>query len=149
MVAPRVPQNQPITVAGKELTNRFCVHPMGGWDGTLDGGPSVHTLQRWHHFGENIAEQSPTGGGTSRYAVVNTLTPSLADVRAAGSSHASHPIPKRRIRLTALTCDTLFAYSGHRKTGTPKYMCGPRRIMRWQMRPSQLQKVSPNPNNFG
>jgi NADPH2 dehydrogenase len=31
--------------------NRFCIHPMEGWDANCDGSPSEHTLRRWRHFG--------------------------------------------------------------------------------------------------
>lgn len=31
--------------------NRFCILPMEGWDGTLDGHPSDLTIRRWKHFG--------------------------------------------------------------------------------------------------
>ena len=45
------PLAQPIEVAGKRVGNRFCVHPMEGWDGTTDGLPTVRTLRRWARFG--------------------------------------------------------------------------------------------------
>ena len=35
----------------RSIGNRFCVHPMEGWDGTEDGGPTENTLRRWRHFG--------------------------------------------------------------------------------------------------
>jgi len=31
--------------------NRWCIHPMEGWDAEHDGSPSPHTLRRWHNFG--------------------------------------------------------------------------------------------------
>jgi len=31
--------------------NRFCVLPLEGWDGELDGSPSELTIRRWQHFG--------------------------------------------------------------------------------------------------
>lgn len=39
------------TVCGKQLTNRFAIHPMEGWDGTRDGLPTELTLRRWRRFG--------------------------------------------------------------------------------------------------
>ena len=33
------------------IGNRWCVHPMEGWDGTTDGQPSEHTIRRWRNFG--------------------------------------------------------------------------------------------------
>jgi 2,4-dienoyl-CoA reductase-like NADH-dependent reductase (Old Yellow Enzyme family) len=47
------PLGQPLDVGGFVVGNRWCVHPMEGWDGTTDGQPSEHTLRRWQHFGES------------------------------------------------------------------------------------------------
>jgi 2,4-dienoyl-CoA reductase-like NADH-dependent reductase (Old Yellow Enzyme family) len=46
------PMAQPIDVAGfGRVGNRWCVHPMEGWDGTTSGEPSEHTIRRWRNFG--------------------------------------------------------------------------------------------------
>ena len=45
------PLAAPIDVGGFTVGNRWCVHPMEGWDGTEDGRPSEHTIRRWHNFG--------------------------------------------------------------------------------------------------
>lgn len=42
---------QPIEFNGKRIGNRFCIHPMEGWDGTIDGRPTGATIRRWKHFG--------------------------------------------------------------------------------------------------
>ena len=34
------PLAQPMTVAGFEVGNRWCIHPMEGWDANRDGSPS-------------------------------------------------------------------------------------------------------------
>ena len=52
---------QPLEVTHAEHTtrligNRFCVHPMEGWDGTREGGPTENTIRRWKHFGESGAK---------------------------------------------------------------------------------------------
>ena len=48
------PLAQPIDLGGgRVIGNRWCVHPMEGWDGTTDGQPSEHTLRRWRHFGRS------------------------------------------------------------------------------------------------
>src|SRR5215217_6069357 len=47
------PLAQPLDVGGFVVGNRWCVHPMEGWDGTTTGEPSEHTLRRWKHFGES------------------------------------------------------------------------------------------------
>ena len=45
------PLATPIDVGGFTVGNRWCVHPMEGWDGTTDGRPSEHTVRRWKNFG--------------------------------------------------------------------------------------------------
>jgi len=40
---------------GRTLANRFAIHPMEGWDGTPEGGPTDLTLRRWYHFGRSGA----------------------------------------------------------------------------------------------
>ena len=45
------PMARPMTVAGFEIGNRWCIHPMEGWDAHRDGSPSEHTLRRWRNFG--------------------------------------------------------------------------------------------------
>jgi len=50
------PLAQPIAFAGKEIGNRFCIHPMEGWDGTVDGRPTDATVRRWKHFGASGAK---------------------------------------------------------------------------------------------
>jgi len=41
---------------GKTVGNRFCIHPMEGWDGTADGLPTELTHRRWRRFGESGAK---------------------------------------------------------------------------------------------
>jgi len=40
------PLAEPIEIAGFRLGNRWCIHPMEGWDARPDGSPSEHTLRR-------------------------------------------------------------------------------------------------------
>ena len=47
------PMAQPLDVVGFIVGNRWCVHPMEGWDGTTTGEPTEHTIRRWKHFGES------------------------------------------------------------------------------------------------
>jgi NADPH2 dehydrogenase len=49
--SPNSPLARPIDVDGKNIGNRFCIHPMEGWDGTTDGKPSEATIRRWRNFG--------------------------------------------------------------------------------------------------
>jgi len=50
-VGPNSTLAQSINFSGKKIGNRFCIHPMEGWDGTVDGKPSEPTLRRWRNFG--------------------------------------------------------------------------------------------------
>lgn len=45
------PLAQPLEFNGRKIGNRFCIHPMEGWDGTLDGQPGEATFRRWRNFG--------------------------------------------------------------------------------------------------
>jgi len=45
------PLGEPCVVGGFTVGNRWCIHPMEGWDGQTDGAPSEHTLRRWRNFG--------------------------------------------------------------------------------------------------
>src|SRR5436190_17326182 len=50
------PLAQPTQVAGHAVANRWCIHPMEGWDANRDGSPSEHTLRRWRNFGRSGAK---------------------------------------------------------------------------------------------
>jgi 2,4-dienoyl-CoA reductase-like NADH-dependent reductase (Old Yellow Enzyme family) len=41
---------------GFVIGNRFCTHPMEGWDGTYDGKPTELTARRWRNFGRSGAK---------------------------------------------------------------------------------------------
>lgn len=45
------PLAQPMQVGRLTVGNRWCIHPMEGWDANRDGSPSELTLRRWKHFG--------------------------------------------------------------------------------------------------
>src|SRR5262245_55853604 len=45
------PLAAPIDIGGFTVGNRWCIHPMEGWDANTDGTPSPHTLRRWRNFG--------------------------------------------------------------------------------------------------
>lgn len=53
---PREVLARPAHVLGADAANRFAIHPMEGWDGTLDGAPSELTLRRWENFGASGAD---------------------------------------------------------------------------------------------
>ena len=50
------PLARPFEVCGRELTNRFAILPMEGWDGMEDGRPSANTRRRWENFGRSGAK---------------------------------------------------------------------------------------------
>jgi 2,4-dienoyl-CoA reductase-like NADH-dependent reductase (Old Yellow Enzyme family) len=50
------PLAEPLAVGGHRVGNRWCIHPMEGWDAHRDGSPSEHTLRRWHNFGRSGAK---------------------------------------------------------------------------------------------
>ncbi|MBP86581.1 MAG: NADH:flavin oxidoreductase [Planctomycetaceae bacterium] len=45
------PLAAPITIGPHTVGNRWCIHPMEGWDANGDGSPSELTLRRWRNFG--------------------------------------------------------------------------------------------------
>lgn len=55
------PLAKPLTcqlTRSREVTigNRWCIHPMEGWDANRDGSPTSYTLRRWERFGESGAK---------------------------------------------------------------------------------------------
>jgi len=50
------PLAEPIAVGGATVGNRWCIHPMEGWDATTDGRPTETLLRRWRRFGESGAK---------------------------------------------------------------------------------------------
>jgi hypothetical protein len=45
------PLAQSLMIGRCRVGNRWCIHPMEGWDANRDGTPSEHTVRRWRHFG--------------------------------------------------------------------------------------------------
>ncbi len=50
------PLRQPLISGDINIGNRIVVHPMEGWDGSLDGNPSEKTIRRWQRFGRSGAK---------------------------------------------------------------------------------------------
>jgi NADPH2 dehydrogenase len=104
---------QPLEVLGRTLTNRFVAHPMEGWDGTPDGGPSEATLRRWRRFGQSgcglvcggeAFAVVPEGRANPRQLHLGTdserhLAALLAELRA-GSAEAGGGNPVVGLQLT-------------------------------------------------
>jgi 2,4-dienoyl-CoA reductase-like NADH-dependent reductase (Old Yellow Enzyme family) len=45
------PLAAPLELGPLRAGNRWCIHPMEGWDANRDGSPTPPTLRRWRHFG--------------------------------------------------------------------------------------------------
>ena len=110
------PLAAPLSLGGRTVGNRWCIHPMEGWDANRDGSPSVHTLRRWKHFGLSGAKW--IWGGEA------------AAVQEDGRANPNQTLatPANRDGLTALLqelrtahrerfggCDDLFALNGEGK----------------------------------
>ncbi|MBY0460610.1 MAG: NADH:flavin oxidoreductase, partial [Gemmataceae bacterium] len=50
------PLFQPIEIGGRTCGNRWCIHPMEGCDGELDGSPGELTFRRYVRFGAGGAK---------------------------------------------------------------------------------------------
>jgi NADPH2 dehydrogenase len=50
------PLAAPLDISGFRVGNRWCIHPMEGWDANRDGSPGEHTLRRWRNFGRSGAK---------------------------------------------------------------------------------------------
>ncbi|HEY3789019.1 MAG TPA: NADH:flavin oxidoreductase, partial [Urbifossiella sp.] len=49
------PMFQPLTIGSRTVGNHWCVHPMEGCDGELDGRPGELTFRRFQRFGDGGA----------------------------------------------------------------------------------------------
>ncbi|MGY8767706.1 MAG: oxidoreductase [Pirellulales bacterium] len=45
------PLATPLKLGKLTAGNRWCIHPMEGWDANTDGSPTEFTLNRWRNFG--------------------------------------------------------------------------------------------------
>lgn len=50
------PLSEGIDVGGFRVGNRYCIHPMEGWDATTDGLPTETVRRRWERFGRSGAK---------------------------------------------------------------------------------------------
>ena len=78
------PLLRPLTIGNRTVGNRWCVHPMEGCDGELDGRPGELTFRRYRRFGDGGAKMiwgeacAVTEGGraTPRQILLNEATKS-------------------------------------------------------------------------
>ena len=50
------PLAEAIVIGDRQAGNRWCIHPMEGWDATTDGLPTDTLVRRWRRFGESGAK---------------------------------------------------------------------------------------------
>ncbi|GAA4440826.1 NADH:flavin oxidoreductase [Bremerella cremea] len=50
------PMAESLKAGGFTMGNRWCIHPMEGWDANRDGSPSELTIRRWENFGRSGAK---------------------------------------------------------------------------------------------
>lgn len=50
------PLATPLKMGRFTAGNRWCIHPMEGWDANCDGSPTEKTIRRWQRFGESGAK---------------------------------------------------------------------------------------------
>ena len=50
------PLAESLKIGDFNVGNRWCIHPMEGWDANRDGTASELTKRRWHRFGESGAK---------------------------------------------------------------------------------------------
>ena len=50
------PMAAPLKLGKLTAGNRWCIHPMEGWDANHDGTPTDLTLRRWERFGQSGAK---------------------------------------------------------------------------------------------
>lgn len=83
--------SQPITVMGKQLSNRFCVLPMEGWDAEPSGAPTPRIFRRWRRFGESgaaliwggeaVAVQPDGRANPNQLQLTSETAPAFAELR--------------------------------------------------------------------
>lgn len=56
LAAAESPLAEPLVLGGRTAGNRWCIHPMEGWDATPEGEPSEMLLRRWRRFGASGAK---------------------------------------------------------------------------------------------
>lgn len=66
------PLAQPLVRHGITIGNRLTVHPMEGWDGTVDGNPSENTIRR---CADSAAAARSLSGAEKRWRSVTRGAP--------------------------------------------------------------------------
>ena len=89
--APESPLAQPYKLTTFQLSNRWCILPMEGWDALTDGKPSELVIRRWERFGQSGAKLiwggeatavRPDGRANPNQLIINEANLSdMADLR--------------------------------------------------------------------
>ena len=87
----QAPLAQSLTLNDRVIGNRFCIHPMEGWDGSADGQPTEHTFRRWRNFGlsgakliwggEAVAVRRDARANPNQLLINERTAPELARLR--------------------------------------------------------------------
>jgi 2,4-dienoyl-CoA reductase-like NADH-dependent reductase (Old Yellow Enzyme family) len=84
------PLASPVELMGRRVGNRFCVHPMEGWDADADGRPTRQSRRRWQALGRSGAKMlwnesiamNPSGRSSPEQLLIAAHTvESLAAIR--------------------------------------------------------------------
>ena len=95
------PLAEPMRMGEMTVGNRWCIHPMEGWDAARDGSPSAHTLRRWRNFGRSGAKLI-WGGEAAAVVPEGRANP-----------HQTLATPENRAGLTALLGELKTAHAEH------------------------------------
>lgn len=93
LAAPASPMARPLHTESGPVGNRWCILPMEGWDGTLDGLPSELTARRWRRFGlsgakliwggEAVAVRHEARANPNQLLLNEATLPAVAELRQA------------------------------------------------------------------
>ena len=85
------PMASPLSIGDFRIGNRWCIHPMEGWDANRDGTASELTHRRWQRFGESgakliwggeaMAVQPDGRANANQLMALETSRQSLGDLR--------------------------------------------------------------------
>lgn len=85
------PLAESLKIGDFNVGNRWCIHPMEGWDANRDGTASELTQRRWHRFGESgakliwggeaMAVQPDGRANANQLMALETSRQSLTDLR--------------------------------------------------------------------
>lgn len=126
------PLAQSFTVNDVTIGNRWCIHPMEGWDANRDGSPSELTIRRWERFGESGAKLI-WGGEAAAVRPTGRANPNQTLATAdneAGLSTLLDALTKKHVEQCGSSDDLLV---GLQLTHSGRF-CKPNDHKRWESR---------------